>query len=408
MRLWTVYAHCYDFLRFLHPYQRLQGKVVSLLRPISCLRILDLGCGTGNTILEIQKLRLWKTEITAVDSSSAMLNRAKYKLRQSIKFAARGLDEFLKNCQESFDRIIAVNSLYGAASPEFVLKKIYEFLEDGGIAVVANPCRPKPSAVFKEHLKIVWQEKNFPEMARFVSLLPVWCFIFLVNLRIAVLARSQKFHFLPPMELETLFKKAGFKIITSEIVYGGTVALFSVQKDTGATVRRAQTPEEIEAIYALRYGVYCHEIKSLKEEDYPDGKERDRFDPYAMHFMARNRQELTGCIRLLPDYGEGFLLEEEFSLPEYLAAQKEKTLEISRWIVAAPFRGNGLWRALVEEAIRLSRRLGYTHLIMVAQEKLWQGLKKRGWEIELWSKYRNYHNTYSAPGEFFPPQRIFL
>lgn len=41
--------------------------------------------------------------------------------------------------------------------------------------------------------------------------------------------------------------------------------------------------------YRLRYQVYCLEQRWEAEERFPDGEEKDEFDPRAVHFLVRNR-----------------------------------------------------------------------------------------------------------------------
>lgn len=41
--------------------------------------------------------------------------------------------------------------------------------------------------------------------------------------------------------------------------------------------------------YRLRYQVYCLEQRWEPEERFPDGEEKDEFDPRAVHFLVRNR-----------------------------------------------------------------------------------------------------------------------
>ena len=81
-----------------------EPKVAELLGPISGLRILDLGCGTGRHAL---RLAAAGANVTAVDFSEGMLARARDRaggLR--IDFRAHDLTQPLPLADASFDRII--------------------------------------------------------------------------------------------------------------------------------------------------------------------------------------------------------------------------------------------------------------------------------------------------------------
>ncbi|NIQ14437.1 MAG: hypothetical protein GTO02_08560, partial [Candidatus Dadabacteria bacterium] len=48
-------------------------------------------------------------------------------------------------------------------------------------------------------------------------------------------------------------------------------------------IKIAETEEELDEIYRLRYDTYCHEMHSLDAKDYPDKRERDWYDQYSVY-----------------------------------------------------------------------------------------------------------------------------
>jgi N-acyl amino acid synthase of PEP-CTERM/exosortase system len=66
-------------------------------------------------------------------------------------------------------------------------------------------------------------------------------------------------------------------------------------------VTLANTPALREAAYQIRYQVYCREFHYEKEEDCPDGKERDEYDSQSLHCLLIHKptRTPTGCIRLI-------------------------------------------------------------------------------------------------------------
>jgi len=64
----------------------------------------------------------------------------------------------------------------------------------------------------------------------------------------------------------------------------------------------ADTAELRKEVYRLRYEVYCREFKFEREEDFPNGLEKDRFDDdRSHHCLLLHRQSglFAGCVRLV-------------------------------------------------------------------------------------------------------------
>src|SRR3989338_5813192 len=79
---------------------------------------------------------------------------------------------------------------------------------------------------------------------------------------------------------------------------------------------------EMEAIFRLRYDVYCMSSNYLSPEGYPDGLEKDQFDLRATHFAAYKvqtediGQKIVGTFRLIEPRGyEPFPIQLHFRLP---------------------------------------------------------------------------------------------
>jgi APA family basic amino acid/polyamine antiporter len=94
--------------------------------------VLDFGCGSGITTLELAKRG---HTIVAVDLSKKQLSRAVGKINKAMKLSnvifikERGLAPFERH---SFDAIVAVGVLSHLDNPKKTLKKLFEFLKPGG------------------------------------------------------------------------------------------------------------------------------------------------------------------------------------------------------------------------------------------------------------------------------------
>ncbi|MDO5826200.1 MAG: 16S rRNA (cytosine(1402)-N(4))-methyltransferase [Methanosphaera sp. rholeuAM130] len=99
------------------------------------LRVLDLGCGTGNITLKLLE-RFPKARVTCLDLSKNMLELAKKKLSDydSIEYV---LGDFtIIDIIDNYDAVISSLALHHIASDEAKLemyRHIYDALNDGGV-----------------------------------------------------------------------------------------------------------------------------------------------------------------------------------------------------------------------------------------------------------------------------------
>ena len=67
-------------------------------------------------------------------------------------------------------------------------------------------------------------------------------------------------------------------------------------------IKKAKVTREFNGLYQLRYQVLCQEKGLLNPEDYPDHKEKDAFDSFAVHFIAQDESDqIIGTVRLILD-----------------------------------------------------------------------------------------------------------
>jgi N-acyl amino acid synthase of PEP-CTERM/exosortase system len=108
------------------------------------------------------------------------------------------------------------------------------------------------------------------------------------------------------------------------------------------TVKRLESEAERRPIQGLRYRVYCEEKKFLPAEDYPDGLERDEFDPYSVHFGTFSQDdEIVGTVRLVRPGPLGFPLMGHCTIDPEARVYVEglaSVAEISRLAVNPNFR----------------------------------------------------------------------
>lgn len=125
--------------RFL-PFKLLRRKVVSELKKINLEgNGIDIGCGSGNLIIDIKK-KIPSLNLTGVDISSEILDLAKKKVNQasllgSIEFKIGKVEE-LPFPDNSSDFILSTLSLHHWINPLNAFNEIYRVLKKNGILLI--------------------------------------------------------------------------------------------------------------------------------------------------------------------------------------------------------------------------------------------------------------------------------
>jgi len=169
----------------------------------------------------------------------------------------------------------------------------------------------------------------------------------------------------------------------------------------GVKIRRVSTRKELDEVFRLRYRVYCaspveNRPSDFRPEDYPDGKETDKWDDCAVHFAAFKKGRAVGCLRLiLGDCRFGFLMESDFKLPPDL--DRKKGAEASRMIIDPAMRSHGLFLKYVKVATRWSLENGYIWWCIAISTFLLPSARRDGWLIREIGKPVLYHNVLVQP-----------
>ncbi len=98
-----------------------------------------------------------------------------------------------------------------------------------------------------------------------------------------------------------------------------------------------QDSQTLEKIYNLRYHIYCLKKNFLPKENYPNQQETDHFDPYALHFVALDKNKAIATVRLIKKSALGLPMNEHCTnivIPKEHRPQSEQSIaEISRLCV---------------------------------------------------------------------------
>lgn len=123
------------------------ARLVRLCRLSPPARLLDVGCGTGEQLLELAP---WLGSAVGIDASGAMIARARAHAERSpaaahASFLALPIEGADAAALGTFDAVIFVGSLEHVREPALALKQAAELLRpDGRLAVVVpHPAHPR-------------------------------------------------------------------------------------------------------------------------------------------------------------------------------------------------------------------------------------------------------------------------
>ena len=110
--------------------------LLPLIKKNPNLKILDIGCGTGQLAKEITT-RFSKVNYLGIDVASNMIALAKASNKvENVSFKVCPIEKF--NTEEKFDVIICTHSFPYFPEKEKMLKKIADMCMDGGRIIIVN------------------------------------------------------------------------------------------------------------------------------------------------------------------------------------------------------------------------------------------------------------------------------
>lgn len=169
-------------------------KVQKYLKPSD--QVLDYGCATGSTALEIAGQVKW---VQGIDISSKMIaianGRAARQGFQNINFTRATI--FSRELEKgSFDVILASGILHLLRNRSKAIQRINELLKPGGWFVSSTAC--------------MGEDKTIPTVINRLLLIPTWIGIF------------PYFRFLDISELEASIAREKFQIVETETLFFST------------------------------------------------------------------------------------------------------------------------------------------------------------------------------------------
>jgi ubiquinone/menaquinone biosynthesis C-methylase UbiE len=167
-----------DYTEISKSYDNYRSYPVSLIKDIirfgkvkDGMKILDIGCGTGNAACQL--LELISVTIIGIDKSASMLEKAREK---SLNVLCADVDKKrLPFADNYFDRIIGTYVVHQFNNPEHVFAECYRVLHDGVLMLLTSGHKQIESAhpVIKKYFPSCMDiDKNrFPDIPEIKKLL---------------------------------------------------------------------------------------------------------------------------------------------------------------------------------------------------------------------------------------------
>lgn len=137
----------YDRVSRNYDYSRRAGKetaelLVKLLRPFTNAFVLDIGCGTGNFLVELANL---PAHLVGLDISAGMLKEAEVKTSKAG--LVRGDAVFMPFEDEAFDAVYCIWALHHISDKRRFMSEVYRILKNKGRFIIQS-CSHKQLETF--------------------------------------------------------------------------------------------------------------------------------------------------------------------------------------------------------------------------------------------------------------------
>ncbi len=220
--IWHWYAYFYDLatLRAL-PYLHLLSQVVDIIElhiknnNLKNPKIMDACCGTGN-FSRILKTRIPDSQIEGIDSTTAMIKRARKKCN-GVGFEVADIKSALQRTPSaSVDVILLINGFYALPDQSEIIYEISRVLKKRGLFILSDP---QENAKL---LPLVWYHLKHGAWKEIINL-PLCLGALAFS---AILQYGYHYTFLKPDSAAAILRQNQLQVIDQKSVYANQNYLF--------------------------------------------------------------------------------------------------------------------------------------------------------------------------------------
>ena len=166
------------------------------------------------------------------------------------------------------------------------------------------------------------------------------------------------------------------------------------------TFTQAQSNQDLDEVFRLRYQIYCLERGFEEGANHPDRRETDEFDAHSIHFLARDESGVAvGTSRLVKDSALGLPLESQWNISSALpGVPRSKCIEVSRMSVSKELKRPDAESAQGEISLGLMRACYWhakkedlTHWCAAVERPWWLVLRRLGFNFRQVGPPKEYH-----------------
>ncbi len=225
-RFWKRYFEEYDLLNELTPYRELLDAICVRANINTGNNILDVGSGTGNLSIKLEK---YGAIVTGIDFSKEGLeiHRKKSNITELIY---GDINQPLPFSNDQFETVVSNNVLYTVSRNErlTVMKELYRVLKPGGRIIVSNVVEGfRPHVIYFDHVNSLIKKIGiFKAFIVVLKLSRSTIKILYYNYKINMENRHGVYDFFGLGEQKKLLEESKFKNVSEDyILYSGQAVL---------------------------------------------------------------------------------------------------------------------------------------------------------------------------------------
>jgi N-acyl-L-homoserine lactone synthetase/ubiquinone/menaquinone biosynthesis C-methylase UbiE len=323
LSIWELYAHVHDSLpRYYGTNEKILVDVIVSVGngTHNGYRILYVGRGTGAFSMELTRkgCNVDNLIISRAVFGGGRLRNNNVRL-ENVECRGWDIEKGLTQYSDGvFDCVLSVYALYDLRKPDIDISEYFRVLRPSGRLIVVEP---QHSIEEYPILKKIYHDSDSPN---FRKPLPNRFEVGVCNLQEGKRLRSDGNHYLNEEQLRSKLEASEFRInnimpadsVNSDLIATAVKPRYYYEAN-GYRFLSAETREDLEKVFRLRYQVYCVELGVEPEND--SGLQDDVYDEYAVHFFALDKDNRpVGTLRALPNNPKGFPMESDFPLLAYM------------------------------------------------------------------------------------------